>query len=205
MALQDFERLLRHPKFEFRAQSIDARAAAHAENLSIPDAQVYLLDALGSRAIAESLLASLSKQFPSARLVVVAEEFTDTSAFSALRLGARGLLTYTEAREQLPRAVDAVAAGGFWVPRALLSRFVDHVLGHAPGPSPGSKPVNLSRREQEVFDGLLENLANKEIASRLNISERTVKFHVSNVLAKFGVRRRADLIVHFVQAKTPLA
>jgi len=55
--------------------------------------------------------------------------------------------------------------------------------------------TNLSRREQEVLDALLENLANKEIASRLNIAERTVKFHVSNLLSKFGVRRRADLIL----------
>src|SRR5205814_9232961 len=42
---------------------------------------------------------------------------------------------------------------------------------------------------------LLENLSNKEIASKLNIAERTVKFHVSNLLSKFGVRRRADLIL----------
>ena len=53
----------------------------------------------------------------------------------------------------------------------------------------------LSRREQEVLDSLLENLSNKEIASKLNIAERTVKFHVSNLLSKFGVRRRADLIL----------
>jgi DNA-binding CsgD family transcriptional regulator len=46
-----------------------------------------------------------------------------------------------------------------------------------------------------VLNGLLENLANKEVADRLHISERTVKFHVSNLLAKFGVRRRADLIL----------
>src|SRR4029077_5382932 len=55
--------------------------------------------------------------------------------------------------------------------------------------------ANLSRREQEVLDSLLENLSNKEIASKLNIAERTVKFHVSNLLNKFGVRRRADLIL----------
>jgi DNA-binding CsgD family transcriptional regulator len=42
---------------------------------------------------------------------------------------------------------------------------------------------------------VLENLSNKEIAGQLNISERTAKFHVSNILAKFGVQRRADLIV----------
>jgi DNA-binding NarL/FixJ family response regulator len=53
----------------------------------------------------------------------------------------------------------------------------------------------LSQREQEVLDALLGSRVNKEIGSRLNISERTVKFHVSNILSKFGVRRRADLIL----------
>ena len=56
-------------------------------------------------------------------------------------------------------------------------------------------PTELSRREQEVLSLLLENLANKEIAERLHIAERTVEFHVSHLLAKFGVRRRADLIL----------
>ncbi len=55
--------------------------------------------------------------------------------------------------------------------------------------------TELSRREQEVLDALLENLANKEIADKLHISERTVKFHVSNLLKKFGVRRRSDFIL----------
>jgi DNA-binding NarL/FixJ family response regulator len=53
----------------------------------------------------------------------------------------------------------------------------------------------LSRREKEVLELLLENLSNKEIASELNISSRTAKFHVSNLLSKHGVRRRADLIL----------
>jgi DNA-binding CsgD family transcriptional regulator len=62
---------------------------------------------------------------------------------------------------------------------------------------------DLSRREQEALDSLLENLSNKEIASKLHISERTVKFHVSNLLQKFGVRRRADLILLCYQRRPP--
>jgi len=54
-------------------------------------------------------------------------------------------------------------------------------------------PVNLSRREREVLRGVMEDLANKEIAARLNLSERTVKFHVSALLRKFRVRSRAGL------------
>ena len=53
--------------------------------------------------------------------------------------------------------------------------------------------VKVSRREQEVLDCILQGLANKEIASKLNVAERTVKFHVSSLLAKFGVTDRIAL------------
>lgn len=54
--------------------------------------------------------------------------------------------------------------------------------------------VRLTRREEEVLDGILRSLANKEIANELNLSERTVKFHVSSLLAKFKVRGRLELM-----------
>jgi len=54
--------------------------------------------------------------------------------------------------------------------------------------------VKISPREREVLEGLLQYQANKEIAARLNLTERTVKFHVSSLLAKFGVRDRGQLI-----------
>jgi DNA-binding CsgD family transcriptional regulator len=54
--------------------------------------------------------------------------------------------------------------------------------------------VKLTRREEEVLSGLMKSLANKEIANNLNLSERTVKFHVSSLLAKFRVRGRMELV-----------
>jgi DNA-binding CsgD family transcriptional regulator len=54
--------------------------------------------------------------------------------------------------------------------------------------------VKLTRREEEVLAGLMKSLANKEIAGNLNLSERTVKFHVSSLLAKFHVRGRMELV-----------
>jgi DNA-binding CsgD family transcriptional regulator len=59
----------------------------------------------------------------------------------------------------------------------------------------------MSKREEEVVELLMQNLSNKEIGSKLHMSERTAKFHVSNLLAKYGVQRRADLILLFVQAE----
>jgi DNA-binding CsgD family transcriptional regulator len=54
-------------------------------------------------------------------------------------------------------------------------------------------PTSLSARQREVLDAVVSNRANKEIASRLNITVRTVKFHVSSLLSKFGVETRAEL------------
>ena len=56
-----------------------------------------------------------------------------------------------------------------------------------------ANPVGLSRREEEVLGAVAQNLANKEIAARLGISERTIKFHVSSLLSKLGARDRVEL------------
>jgi DNA-binding CsgD family transcriptional regulator len=54
--------------------------------------------------------------------------------------------------------------------------------------------VKLTRREEEVLGGVVRSLANKEIAAALNLSERTVKFHVPPLLTKFRVRGRMELV-----------
>ncbi len=121
----------------------------------------------------------------------------EADSYTLLRQGMKGILNYAEAREQLPRALALVASGGFWVPRKLLFT----LRRFHPGPlrkddaCEGDPESELSRREEEVLTALREDLTNKEVADRLHISERTVKFHVSNLFTKFGVRRRADLIL----------
>lgn len=57
--------------------------------------------------------------------------------------------------------------------------------------------LGLTPAECNVLDGLIQNLTNKEIANRLNITDRTVKFHVSNLLRKFGKTRRSELVFLF--------
>jgi DNA-binding CsgD family transcriptional regulator len=63
--------------------------------------------------------------------------------------------------------------------------------------------VKISRREQQVLEGVIESLGNKEIASRLHVAERTVKFHVSSLLAKFGVSDRVALSREVLLARVP--
>jgi len=63
--------------------------------------------------------------------------------------------------------------------------------------------VELSRREEEVLSGIMRSMANKEIAAALHLSERTVKFHVSSLLAKFRVRGRMELVRETSRAYLP--
>jgi DNA-binding NarL/FixJ family response regulator len=203
LVLSEFERVLTNPGFELISQQLESTLGPDLRNLQVPRAVVYVVDAHVARPAAGALISNILDHHTEARILVVAEKFDSAETYSLLQMGAKGLLTYEEAREQLPRALPLVANGGFWVPRAVLSGFVDSILGGSHGRRlKADTSADLSRREQEVLNLLLENMANKEIGNKLNISERTVKFHVSNLLSKFGVRRRADLILLCYQKRS---
>jgi len=189
----EFHRLLPEP--DFNLLSLRADTDLNGPGAIPHDAGLYVVEGDFRHNETEQLIGKVLSQNPSARIMVMAEEFKEDNAFALLRLGTKGLLQYTEAPDQLPRAVREVAAGGYWVPRAVLSRFVDFALLSAPPLRPAAKAVNLTPREREVLEDLLLNLSNKEIAKKRHISGRTAKFHVSNVLAKHGVRRRSDLLL----------
>jgi DNA-binding NarL/FixJ family response regulator len=195
LVLAELQQLLSVRAFRVQARRLESTFPPGLERLSLPRAQMFVIDAHAPRQATEVLVAGIREHYPKARQVVVADKFNEANAFPLLRLGAKGLLTYAEARQLLLRALQVVGGGGFWVPRKLLARFVDSILSLVRGHRVVQGPADLTRREREVLDALLENLSNKEIASRLHISERTVKFHVSGLLAKFGVRRRTDLIL----------
>jgi len=203
MVLEEFRRMLDRSNFAVSSKQLESMLAPDLRGVEIPRASIYVIDAHAARQATGALLGNILEHYPNARLVVVGDHIKESDCHVLLRQGVKGILNYDEAREQLPRALPLVAGGGFWVSRAVLSRFVDSILTSTQGRRlRADAPAELSRREQEVLNGLLENLANKEVAGRLNISERTVKFHVSNLLAKFGVRRRADLILLCYQRRT---
>lgn len=196
LVLAEFERILTRAGFRVLVKQLENQLPTDLDSNALPRADIYLVDAHAVRPTTSSLIVGILDRFPSVKVIVVCEKFTDATSHSLLRMGAKGLLTYTEALEQLPRALPLVAAGGFWVPRSVLSSFVDTILSdHSRRRMKIESQAQLSRREREVLDCLLENVSNKEIANKLNISERTVKFHVSKLLSKYGVRRRADLIL----------
>lgn len=173
---------------------LEANRIPDFEHLPVPKATVYVVEAHPQLAVTEAVVSGIHARQPAARLLVLAEEFADPTAFALLRLGVKGMLTYSEAGRTLPQALQTVMDGGLWVGRSLLARFVDSALCTVPLRVYATGFEGLTRRERQVLEAVLDNLSNKEIAHRLHMSERTAKFHVSNLLVKHGVRRRADLL-----------
>lgn len=200
LLLSEFQRLL---SGESEARVLERRVDPNQvpAAFQVPRASVYVVEAHPHRQVTESYVTAILGSAPKARIVVISENLAEASAFPLLRQGVKGLLTYSEVSLYLPRTLREVADGAFWVPRSLLSSFVDSTLQGVGRPRSIPPGVRMSRREQEVLDLLMLNLSNKEIGAKLHMSERTAKFHVSNLLAKYSVQRRADLILLFVQAE----
>ena len=93
---------------------------------------VAILDACLPLPSMEALVAEILAASPQARLLAITEEMTQAAAFPLLRLGVKGILTYMDARRQLVPAIAAVAHGGVWVPRDILSAFLDGLLARGP-------------------------------------------------------------------------
>ncbi|HTD52221.1 MAG TPA: response regulator transcription factor [Thermoanaerobaculia bacterium] len=195
LVLQELSRLIVGESFRPLAFKIDSSAAGSSAPLRLPRASVYVVDSPSRREETEYLISEILGRFPRARVLIVAEKLDEAASFAFLRLGVRGLLRYSELPLQLVQALRTLVAGGSWIPRKFFVRFIDKTLRSVRKPAVRPSGATLSRRENEVLGLLLENLSNKEIASRLQISSRTAKFHVSNLLAKYGVKKRADLLM----------
>ncbi len=201
LVLSEFTKLLANSSYRVKVKHIDSRVVPDFHRLAFPRCPLYVVDACAPPTAA-LLVSEIIDRYPDARVVAVAEKFDEANAFPLLRLGTKGLLTYTEARTDLQQAFESLLEGSYWVPRIMLSRFVESILPGSRNRTMISSWTGLSRREREVLQAVLDNLSNKEIAGQLNISERTAKFHVSNLLAKFGVQRRTDLIVMCFKGST---
>lgn len=194
LALAEFEQSLGGQRLRVQTRRLEPDGGSQ-RSVSLPRASAYVLDLPPHRHTADLLVSRILELAPRARIVVVGEKFDDATAFALLRLGVKGLVRYDQARESLGKALHTLSTDGYWVPRSLLSRFLDQALGGASRARRFQEEVDMSRREREVLTLIYENLSNKEIASRLHISPRTAKFHVSNLLVKHGVKRRAELIL----------
>jgi DNA-binding NarL/FixJ family response regulator len=116
----------------------------------------------------------------------------DELVLGAIRAGAVGFLLKTVDAPTLVQAVRSVAAGEGALDPRVTRRALAAAAQSAVAPIPSAPGRDeLTSREQEVLDGILQGWSNAQLAARLQISVPTVKTHVSNVLTKLGARSRS--------------
>ena len=145
---------------------------------------------------------NIVEAYPEVRVLVLTTFDLDEYAFAALRAGASGFLLKDAGPAELASAVRTVATGdavvSARVTRRMLELFADRFPETGSAPVPGAlhpRLANLTAREVEVLRCVTDGGSNAEIASRLGLSEPTVKTHVGRILAKRGVRDRVQAVV----------
>ena len=163
------------------------------ENIPVDAGLIWVLLPAGKAV--DVVVSNVRKQLNGRSLVILADEPSENDAMAALAAGAAGYCNGHAAPSVLQQVALAVENGGIWVGQGLMQRLLAATARLLPesGVHDSSWRQTLMAREQEAAVLLAKGASNKEIARQLDITERTVKSHVSAMLEKLGVRDRLQL------------
>jgi|SRR5271154_221085 len=136
-------------------------------------------------------LDAFSMKFQSSALLGLDHSREASDIADLLLSGFSGFLSYDQVPDLLGPAIASVAKGETWVTQDVMRKYMRMTSHRAPISDSGTEV--LTKRESQIRDLLKKRYSNKEIAMFLGICESTVKFHVSNVLAKLNFTGRRDL------------
>jgi DNA-binding NarL/FixJ family response regulator len=136
---------------------------------------------------------ALKNLLPDAAILALTRHDDDTHLEELLRAGASGYILKQSAPMELLKAIRAVAAGGVYIDPAMTSRVADGLLAKPTG-VPSTPAAPISERESEVLRLIAIGHSNKEVATKLKISVKTVEVHKANAMRKLGLTGRVDVI-----------
>jgi DNA-binding NarL/FixJ family response regulator len=181
------------PDFEVKASVGTAEEAVAAVGLHRPD--VLVLDLRLPDRPGTAIVPDVRKASPTTRILVLTSYGEDRAVVEAVAAGVDGFLVKSADSGRLIAAIDDLMAG-----RPMLGEQVaDALVRHLQAPKDSDPAValadQLTRREMEVVMAVSRGLSNREIGEQLGLSEKTVKNHISDILSKLGLARRAQIVV----------
>jgi NarL family two-component system response regulator LiaR len=182
--------LSRDPEVEVVGEAANGREAVDMARGLEPD--VVLMDLLMPVMDGISATEAIRAEMPGVEVIALTSVLEDASVTGAVRAGAIGYLLKDTDTDELRRAIKAAAEGRVHLAPEAAARLMREV--RAP-----ESPEALTGRETEVLMLLARGQANKQIASSLYVSEKTVKAHVSSILMKLGVKSRTQAALHAVR------
>ncbi len=132
-------------------------------------------------------LERIRAEFPQVRVVILSMHDQPAYVRRAIELGASGYLLKNTGRDELIRALEAVADGGAYLQGEVVAPLISEVRK-------GSSPARLSPRENEVLQLVARGYENKQIATELGIAEATVKTYLRGIFERLGVSSRAEAV-----------
>src|SRR5215469_905903 len=186
------------PGIEVIGAAVDGADAIRQVRRHVPD--VVLMDLHMPNCDGVEATRQIVRDQPSVRVVALTAYSDDERVFGALGAGARGYLTKNASAGEIFQAVSTVCAGNAQLDPAVQRMLVDAIArgaraALAEGGEVGAVVADgLTQREVDVLAAIAAGLSNAEIAGRLRISQATVKTHVNHLLAKTGMRDRAQLV-----------
>jgi DNA-binding NarL/FixJ family response regulator len=170
------------------SEAID-EVVRHSPDVAVIDVRMPEMDGLEATR-------RIQQRAPGTQVVVVTTFHLDEYVLGALRAGAAGFLLKDAAPETLADAVRTAAAGESLLSPAVTRRLIEHfIVQPQPDPELGRRIEELTERERDVMRLVARGMTNAEIAADLYLGEGTVKSHLTSILAKLGVRNRAQLVV----------
>lgn len=171
------------------------RVAPELSAQEIPDTGICLAHWDSLLPAQQELLLTHSRQH-SLQLIVLVDHPRTAQGRELLRLGIKGYGNTFVTPELLVEMVAAVQAGNIWAGPEVLQTLLQELLAQANMPVQGlGERFGLSERESEVLEEVMKGASNKVVARRLDITERTVKAHMSAILSKTGAHDRVELIL----------
>lgn len=178
------------PELDVVGEAANGQEALERARQLRPD--VVLMDLIMPVMDGITAIAALRRELPDTEIIALTSVLEDEKVIGAVRAGAMGYLLKDTHAEDLCRAIKAAAAGQVQLSPQAAARLLREVK--AP-----DNPETLTDREAEVLRLLAKGRSNKEIAQALIIGEKTVKTHVSNILAKLNVPSRTQAALFAVR------
>jgi DNA-binding NarL/FixJ family response regulator len=135
----------------------------------------------------------IKQQCPEIKVIALTRHTDERYLQQLLQAGASGYVLKLSAADDLVRAIHAVVAGKTYLDPEMTELIVEAAVGRRSSSGPSAEK-NLSNREQEVLRHTALGYANKEIATRLSISVRTVEVHKANAMQKMNMKSRIDIV-----------
>jgi len=176
------------PDMEVVGEADTGRAAIDVALQTRPD--VVLMDLIMPEMDGITATQILHEQQPESVVLILSSMEEERIVTSAVRAGAIGIVRKSVPIEVLVRSIRAAAQGQVQLSPAATALLVREMQ------TPTESPEHLTAREFEVLQFVADGLANKEIAWKLRISEKTVKSHVSTILGKFGLESRTQAALY---------